>query len=686
MLQRPLAAPRRPAIEHIHPVVDGGRFPAKAVVGDAVVIEADAFADGHDLLHCDLRYRRDGDDSWSTAPMSPLGNDRWRGSLEADRVGRYRFVVRAGIDRFATWRRDLLTWAEAGQDLAGDLLAGAALVARAAALATGTDRLALESVAQCLRAGQRLRETEGGLDAPLAGDIVEALGAPDTLGAPGTLGDLVRGEWLAGLVRRYLLPGTTVSSAPCPLVVDPALARFSTWYEMFPRSASPVPGRPGTLRDVTDRLPYVERIGADVLYLPPVHPIGRTGRKGRDGSPEADPDDPGSPWAIGSEEGGHTAIDPALGTFCDFDALVEGARDRGIAIALDLAFQCSPDHPWVRDHPEWFRRRPDGSVRFAENPPKRYEDIYPLDFETADWWALWQALLEVVRFWIGHGVTVFRVDNPHTKPFAFWEWLIATAKAEHPETIFLSEAFTRPPVMYRLAKVGFSQSYTYFAWRNTKWELETYMSELAGVADFFRPSFWPNTPDILTELLQSGGTPAFVSRLVLAATLAASYGVYGPAFELQEHVARSPGSEEYAGSEKYAVRRWDVDRADSLAPLMARINEIRRRHPALQRDDTLQFHATDNDQLIAYSKSSGDDAVLVVVNLDPHHRQSGWVDLRQYATTPGQVVEVHDMLVDAYYRWEGARSFVILDPSTVPAHVLSVRHPSGAGTAAGVPT
>ncbi len=672
---KPAAAPRRPVVEGVTPQVDGGRFPAKAAVGDEVVVEADCFADGHDLLACELRYQGPGQSGWSTAPMTPVGNDRWRGTFRVDQLGRYRFCVRAGVDRYATWRRNLLAWAEAGQQLRPELPVGRDLLSHAAARARNADQRVLAAAAASLAAADGL-ESPAVVPDPDAGPNP---GPDHGAGTHGTVGELVRSEALVELARRYRPPNGDTTSVPSyTVVVEPERARFSTWYELFPRSASPVPARPGTLADVAGRLDYLERLGIDVLYLPPIHPIGRTGRKGLDGSTIAGPEDPGSPWAIGSEAGGHTAIDPGLGTFEDFDALVAAAAERGIAVALDVAFQCSPDHPWVREHPEWFRHRPDGTIRYAENPPKRYEDIYPLDFETEAWWELWCALLDVVRFWIGHGVTVFRVDNPHTKPFAFWEWLIATVKEDHPEAVFLSEAFTRPSVMHRLAKLGFSQSYTYFAWRNTKWELETYMADLRAVASYFRPNFWPNTPDILTERLQTGGTAAFVSRLVLAATLAANYGVYGPAFELQEHVARAPGSEEYAGSEKYAVRHWDLDQADSLAGLMARLNETRHRHPALQRDDTLRFHATDNDQLIAYSKRSGSDVVLVVVNLDPRYRQSGWVDLGPLADghdPAGGGWEVHDLLTDARFRWDGSHSFVILDPATVPAHVLSVVRP-----------
>ena len=510
----------------------------------------------------------------------------------------------------------------------------------------------------------------------------------------GTVAGLVAGEALARLMWSCRDLRATVTSERREVVVDPERARFSTWYEVFPRSTAPQAGHHGRLTDVISRLDYVAGLGADVLYLPPIHPIGVTNRKGRDGAPVARPGDPGSPWAIGGAGGGHTAIHPELGTIEDFDRLVKAAGDRGIDVALDLALQCSPDHPWVEEHPDWFRHLPDGSIRFAENPPKRYEDIYPLDFETDDWTALWQAVLQVVRFWIGRGVRIFRVDNPHTKPFALWEWLIATVKDDHPDVIFLAEAFTRPTVMNRLAKVGFSQSYTYFAWRNAKWELESYLHELTHTptADFFRPNFWPNTPDILPEPLQSGATPVFLARAVLAATLAASYGIYGPPFELREHLSREPGSEEYKNSEKYALRHWELDRPDSLAGFIGRLNQIRRDHPALQRNHTLQFHFIDNDRLIVYSKShlverpdppdgqpAPPDVILVVVNLDPVNTQSGWVqlDLDAIGVEADAGFEVHDLLTDARFAWQGRSNFVRLDPDAVPAHVFSVRPADG---------
>jgi len=646
------------------------------VVGDRVRVEADVLVDGHDLVHCELRTRRDRDRRWVASVMSPAVNDRWKGGFVPSTVGLYWFVIWADVDRFATWQRDLRAKSGSEQDITSELELGAKLLDDAAARARGEDREMLSSVAHLLRLP------------PLGSGASVPIGGP--LGYDGTPRSLVFSDELADLVRRYH-PEGGVSSPPARVMVEVERARYGSWYELFPRSASPERGRPGTLRDVEERLPYLHKMAVDVLYLPPVHPIGTTHRKGPNGRAVAGPRDPGSPWAIGSAAGGHTSIDPALGTFEDFDRLVDGATGLGITIALDLAFQCSPDHPWVREHPGWFRHLPDGSIRYAENPPKRYEDIYPLDFECDDWEELWNALLQVVRFWIGHGITLFRVDNPHTKTFGFWEWLISSVKVEHPETVFLSEAFTRPKVMYRLAKVGFSQSYTYFAWRNEKWEIEGYLSELTGteVADYFRPSFWPNTPDILAGALQQGSRAAFISRLVLAATLAASYGLYGPAFELMEHTPREPGSEEYADSEKYVVRHWELEAPDSLAGLIGQVNEIRRSNRALQYNDTLHFHSVDNEQLIAYSKSylqedpdagpgaptgEGSNILLMVVNLDPVHTQSGWLhlDLPVLGIGDDASFTLHDLLTGVRYRRQGAQIFIQLDPSTAAAHVFAV--------------
>jgi starch synthase (maltosyl-transferring) len=449
---------------------------------------------------------------------------------------------------------------------------------------------------------------------------------------------------------------------------------------MFPRSCAPERGRHATFKDAVERLPYVASMGFDVLYLPPIHPIGRTHRKGKNNVDTVTPQDPGSPWAIGAAEGGHTAVHPQLGTQEEFQQLVAEARKFGLEVALDIAFQCAPDHPYVDQHPRWFRWRPDGTIQYAENPPKKYQDIYPLDFETEERQELWDELRDVVLFWAGQGVRIFRVDNPHTKPFEFWEWLIGQVKAVHPDSIFLAEAFTRPKVMYRLSKLGFTQSYTYFAWRNTKVELTQYFTELCqtGVREYFRPNLWPNTPDILTEYLQDGGRPAFMARLVLAATLGASYGIYGPAFELCENVPREPGSEEYLNSEKYEIRQWDISRSDSLKEFIARVNRIRKENPALHGDWSLRFHPVNNDALICYSKGTEDlsDVILTVVNLDAHHVQSGWVDLpvAELGIDPNAPYQVHDLLSDARYLWHGSHNYVELNPRVSPAHIFRLRH------------
>ena len=462
------------------------------------------------------------------------------------------------------------------------------------------------------------------------------------------------------------------------VTVDRPRAGFSAWYELFPRSCSPEPGRHGTFADCQKWLPYIAGMGFDVLYLPPIHPVGVTARKGRNNAVQAEEGDPGTPWAIGSLEGGHKDIHPSLGTLADFRSLRDAAGRQGIELALDIAFQCSPDHPYVREHPEWFRRRPDGTVQYAENPPKKYQDIYPLEFEGDDREPLWQELRSVVQFWVDQGVRVFRVDNPHTKPFAFWEWLIGSVKQDHPDLIFLAEAFTRPKVMARLAKLGFTQSYTYFTWRRTKWELIEYITELTRTetTEFFRPNFWPNTPDILMDYLQEGGPAMFRARLVLAATLSSNYGIYGPAFELCVNAPREPGSEEYLDSEKYELKHWNLDDPRSISPLIARVNQIRRSSRALQQSRNVQIQHVDNEQLIAYSRwdEATSDSLLVVVNLDPHHTQDGWVtvDLERAAVPTPERYVVRDLLTDRTYTWSGLRNYVSLDPSVQPAHIFRI--------------
>ncbi|MGH7777156.1 MAG: alpha-1,4-glucan--maltose-1-phosphate maltosyltransferase [Candidatus Dormibacterales bacterium] len=641
------AGPSRVAIESVRPEIDCGRFAAKAVAGDRFRVEADVFADGHDLVRCAVLHRRPRGRRWVEVPMRPLGNDRWAGEFRVDTLGRHAYTVEGWVDPFATWAADFAKRVEAGAETEADLEIGAALVDAAAGRALGRDRDRLHLFARLLRSGGP-QARRAALSRALAG---AAARHPDRSGALRHPREL-------------------------EVVVEPQLCRFSAWYEMFPRSASPVPGRHGTFADVEERLAYVREMGFDVLYLPPIHPIGTSFRKGRNNSVSAAKADPGSPWAIGSQVGGHREIHPDLGTPEDFRRLLGRARSMGLEIAIDLAFQASPDHPYVTRHPEWFRKRPDGGIQYAENPPKKYEDIVPFDFETHDREGLWRELRGVVEHWLEQGVRVFRVDNPHTKPFAFWEWLIASVKERHPEVLFLSEAFTRPRLMARLAKAGFSQSYTYFAWRTSRAELQRYMEELtrSEVAHYLRPSLWPNTPDILTQELQQGGRAAFLSRLVLAATLAASYGIYGPAFELVENRALVPGREEYLDSEKYQLRHWDLDDEGSLRHLIARLNAIRRANPALQEDTSLTFHGAGNDRLIAYSKRSrdGSNIVLVIVNLDHQYTQSGWTDLwlEGMGIDADRPFGVHDLLQDAHHRWQGRHNYVELNPHVMPAHVF----------------
>jgi starch synthase (maltosyl-transferring) len=643
----------RVIIEGLKPEIDDGRFPIKRVVGERVVVEVDIFADGHDAISALLLYRNENNPEWVETPMEPLINDHWRGSFVVAEPGRYRYTVLAWVDQFKSWRRDLTKKSQTDQEVSIELVIGAQLIAEASQHAPKPERQKAGEWVSTLQSTQATEQAK--VQLALSEDLSEFMDKyPD---------------------RRF----ATTYPRELGVVVDREKARFSAWYEMFPRSCAPRSGRHGTFKDCAARLPYIVAMGFDVLYFPPIHPIGYTHRKGRNNNPVAKPDDLGTPWAIGSGEGGHKSIHPQLGTLEDFQSLVAKARKYDIEIALDIAFQCSPDHPYVKEHPEWFRWRPDNTVQYAENPPKKYEDIYPFEFETENWQELWEELKSIVFFWIEQGIRIFRVDNPHTKPFRFWEWLIPDIIKSYPDVIFLSESFTRPKVMYRLAKLGFTQSYTYFAWRNTKWELTQYFTELTQteVREYFRPNFWPNTPDILTEYLQFGGRTAFMARLVLAATLGASYGIYGPAFELCENRPREPGSEEYLDSEKYEIKNWDIARPDNLKDFIARVNRIRRENPALHSNWSLRFHEIDNEQLICYSKRTDDlsNVVLVVVNLDPHHTQSGWVEfpLEELGIDLQRPYQMHDLLSDARYLWQGSRNYVELNPQIVPAHIFRMR-------------
>lgn len=640
----------RVVVGSVTPEVDCGRFPVKRTVGEKVEVEADVFADGHDAVSAVLLYREAGESEWNESPMRPLVNDRWQGAFIVTKLGSYEYTVMGWVNRYRSWRTGVEKKVAAGQDVSANLLVGAELMAAAAQRARRSDARRLERSAQSLRSN----------DTPLS-DRVELALAADVLHLMEKYPD-----------RRF----ATNYPRLLKVVVDREKAAFSAWYEMFPRSAAARPGKHGTFKDCEAMLPYVASMGFDVLYFPPIHPIAHTMRKGRNNAPVVKPGDPGSPWAIGSREGGHKSVHPELGTPQDFRELLDSARHYGLEVAMDLAFQCSAEHPYVEEHPEWFRRRPDGTVQYAENPPKKYEDIYPLDFETENWRELWEELRSVVFFWLGQGVRIFRVDNPHTKPFGFWEWLISTVRDEYPDVVFLAEAFTRPKVMYQLAKLGFTQSYTYFTWRNTKSELTQYLTELTQteVREYFRPNLWPNTPDILHEYLRRGGRPAFIARLVLAATLGSNYGIYGPAFELCDNVPREPGSEEYLFSEKYEIKNWPLARPDSLKGLISRVNQIRKETLALREQRSLRFHLLDNDQLIGYTKHTEDfsSVVLVVVNLDSKYKQSGWIELpiRELGLDLMTAYEMHDLLTGSRYRWQGAWNYVELDPSVLPAHIF----------------
>lgn len=646
----------RVVIENIQPSVDGGRFPIKRISGDEVVVEADCFADGHDVVACALKWRSAGS-TWNSTPMQPLCNDRWRASFVVDALGTWEYAVTAWVDPFLSWRHDFARRVDA-DDVRIAAASGASLIEACA------ERADSSADAELLRAWSR--------------ELAKLAADPKTdVAGFKRVGD---DEARAAIAGRYPdLRHACTHPQTCAVTVERERARFSAWYEFFPRSASEDASRHGTFADCEAWLPYVKRMGFDVLYFPPIHPIGRSRRKGRNNTLDAKPDDLGSPWAIGAAEGGHTAILSELGTAADFRRLVKKATELDIDIALDIAFQCAPDHPWVTEHPDWFKKRADGSIQYAENPPKKYQDIYPFDFETADWRALWLALAGVFEHWVGEGVRVFRVDNPHTKAYPFWEWVIARVRALQPEVVFLSEAFTRPRVMHRLAKVGFSQSYTYYTWRNTKQEITAYFTELTRGPgrEYFRPNVWPNTPDILPAALQYGGRPVFMARVAMAATLAASYGIYGPAYELLEAQALRAGGEEYLDSEKFERRVWDRSRADSLAEFIAVLNRARRANPALQSDAGLRFLNIDNEQMLAYAKTSADgtNTVVCVVNLDPHHTQSGWVELEQDALgiEPGQAYQLHDLVTGSHFLWHGERNFVSLDPQRTPVHVMELR-------------
>ncbi len=641
---------KRVVIDFVGPHVDCGRFPIKRAVGETITVIAHAFADGHDEIQVELLHKQNAHQEWTISAMAYQVNDEWSGSFAVTELGSYSYTVRAWVDTFGTWQSDIRKKREAGQDVAVELRSGATLLRETAAAAAPAD-------------ARKLNEWALSLEAPASMEHAVALAL---------------GPELAEIMQKYPdRSSATTYHTPLAVLVDRPKAVFSTWYELFPRSFGR-PGEHGAFRDCERLLPDIAAMGFDVLYLPPIHPIGQTHRKGRNNSTNVAPTDPGSPWAIGSPLGGHKAIDPQLGSLEDFQHLIRKAAEYGLEVAMDLAFQASPDHPYVKEHPEWFRWRPDGTVQFAENPPKKYEDILPLNFDTGQWRELWEELKSIVLFWMDQGIRIFRVDNPHTKPFRFWKWLIGEVRREHPEVIFLSEAFTRPKVMLYLAKIGFNQSYTYFTWRNTKWELEQYIRELTQteVGEYLRPNFWPNTPDILPQYLQFGGRPAFIIRLILAATLSASYGIYGPAYELGVTEALE-GREEYLNSEKYEIKQWDWNASGNLRPVIARVNRIRRQNPSLQSTRNIELYPIDNEAVLCYGKTTPDKSniIITVVSLDPHHRQSGWLrlPLDRLEIDPRAPFLAHDLLTDDRYVWQGGVNYVELDPRVMPAHILHVQ-------------
>jgi len=642
-------------IENLQPLIDGGRYPIKRVTGEDLVVEADVFKDGHDVVAALLKWRALGESRWHETPMSFVDNDRWRGVCSLYESGVYEYTVEAWTDTFRGWQREFATKFEAGISvLTAEALEGATL---------------LEAAAQ---------RAQVSADAARLHELAEEIRTSDNA----QINKIAHSGELEILMATYPERSGATQYAPPPrVIVDRPAAQMAAWYEFFPRSAEGRGDRGSTFRDCLPRVDDARAMGFDVIYFPPIHPIGHTNRKGRNNSVTCEPGDPGVPWAIGSEAGGHKAVEPSLGTLEDFDWLQTEVRKRGMEIALDFAINCSPDHPYVKEHPEWFYKRPDGSIKYAENPPKKYEDIFPLNFRCPNWPELWAEIVSIVLFWADRGVRIFRVDNPHTKPVAFWEYLVTRVREKYPDVLFLAEAFTRPKMMKALAKAGFTQSYTYFTWRNAKQELTEYFTELTQteMCDYFRGNLWPNTPDILPFVLQDGGRPAFMTRAVLAATLSTLYGIYS-GYELCENEAL-PGREEYLDSEKYQFKERDWNAPGNIKDWVTRLNQIRKENRALHFYDNLRFYGADNDAILFYGKMTAarDNIILVVVNLDPHHKQHSYVDvpLDQFGSMEGDAYQAHDLLTDVRYIWHGRRNYVELDPEIQPAHIFRVRRWTG---------
>jgi starch synthase (maltosyl-transferring) len=674
-MPEPIDARRKIVIECVQPELDCGRYAIKREVGDTVQVSADIFKEGHDAIAAAVRYRAEDETEWREAPMAFWDNDRWRGEFTVDRNCRWYYTVAAWTDWFGTWQGDLRKKYDAGQNVYLELFEGAQLVAVAAAHAPSADAAKLNRYLADILGDER-GEVKRLHEEAEFGEVVAKL----ETASDRTLADRVAAaldpELLALMARNPIRTDLTESEPLLPVQVDRVAARFAAWYELFPRSMSDDPARHGTFRDVIAKLPYVRDMGFDVLYFPPIHPIGRQFRKGRNNTLTPGPDDPGSPYAIGGEAGGHRDVHPELGTLEDFRALADAAHEHGLELALDFAIQVSPDHPYVEAHPGWFYVRPDGTIKYAENPPKKYQDIYPLNFYGDDWEGQWREWRDVILHWVAQGVRIFRVDNPHTKPVQFWEWMIREVQRQYPDVIFLSEAFTRPKMMKALAKAGFSQSYTYFTWRNFKGELTEYFTELtqSPMKEYYRGNLFPNTPDILPEFLQRGGRPAFMIRAILAATLSSVYGIYS-GFELCENRAL-PGKEEYLDSEKYEIKAWDWDRPGNIRALVTRLNEIRRHNPALQEYDNLRFHQADDDSILFYGKMLEDrtSMIFVAVNLDPFQAHEGMLHfpLAEMGIGWGDPWEVEELLTGERHFWQGGDHWVRLEPDA-PGRVYRVR-------------
>jgi starch synthase (maltosyl-transferring) len=642
-----MTAQQRVIIEGIKPEIDGGRFAVKAIIGDTIEVEADVFLDGHDKLSAYLLYKSASAKTWSEVPMSHLGNDSFRASFVADTQGFYQYTIEAWVDHPASWQHEIGLKIRDWQHVNVELLMGANYLDQMAKLAKADDKKAMVATAKTFRDSAKYEEA-----------IAQAQ-------------SIEMSQWIA----RYPLRHHATRHPERKLWVDRAKAGFSTWYSLFPRSTHPE-GKHGTFKTTESILPRLARMGFDVLYIPPIHPIGMKFRKGKNNSTTCQPGEPGVPYGIGSELGGHDAIHPELGTLKDLQSLMKACQQHGIELAMDLAIQCSPDHPWAKDHQDWFKVRPDGSIQYAENPPKKYQDIYPVNFETEDWQNLWNELLRTVMLWAEWGIRIIRVDNPHTKSFGFWEWLIEKVQAKYPDMIFLAEAFTKPKVMAQLAKLGYGHSYTYYTWRNTKAEIIEYMTELTQteMRHYFRPNFWPNTHDILPYCLQSGLEPVFLTRLFMAATLSANYGVFGPIYEFMHHEA-NPGKEEYKNSEKYEIGHWDWSMENKVTQLMTLVNRSRKENSALQNTNNITFCEVHNEQLLAYLKTHPNgNKILSVVNIDPYNRQGAAirVPLSLIGKAPDQEYVVHDLLTSAKYIWKGEWNFVELDPQLLPMHLFRI--------------